>query len=150
MQACSHENFLIFQDSAQKAPAGQNPRPYGSAHRQTTAPHRRIPVFGLSLIHIWLTRVISRLGYLAAILVFAADFFLSVWTEGGMQLSGIWPVLTNFPVMLGHLMHALTLSISIVVVAVPEGLPMMITVVLSSNMLRMMRDHVLVLSLIHI
>lgn len=67
-----------------------------------------------------------------------------------MQLSGIWPVLTNFPVMLGHLMHALTLSISIVVVAVPEGLPMMITVVLSSNMLRMMRDHVLVRKLVGI
>ena len=47
-------------------------------------------------------------------------------------------------------MHALTLSISIVVVAVPEGLPMMITVVLSSNMLRMMRDHVLVRKLVGI
>lgn len=120
---------------------------YGDMARQMQEETRESP---LKVRLNGLTRVISRLGYLAAILVFAADFFLSVWTEGGMQLSGIWPVLTNFPVMLGHLMHALTLSISIVVVAVPEGLPMMITVVLSSNMLRMMRDHVLVRKLVGI
>ena len=45
---------------------------------------------------------------------------------------------------------ALTLAIAIVVVAVPEGLPMMITVVLSSNMRRMLRDHVLVRKLVGI
>ncbi|MFR4008747.1 MAG: hypothetical protein ACLT0Y_05365 [Christensenellales bacterium] len=70
--------------------------------------------------------------------------------ESGRQLSSLWPVLCNFPVLLGHFMHALTLAISIVVVAVPEGLPMMITVVLSSNMLRMTRDHVLVRKLVGI
>ena len=42
------------------------------------------------------------------------------------------------------MLHALTLAITVVVVAVPEGLPMMITVVLSANMRRMLRDHVLV------
>ena len=82
---------------------------YGDMARQMQEETRESP---LKVRLNGLTRVISRLGYLAAILVFAADFFLSVWTEGGMQLSGIWPVLTNFPVMLGHLMHALTLSIT--------------------------------------
>lgn len=48
------------------------------------------------------------------------------------------------------MLHALTLGITVVVVAVPEGLPMMITVVLSSNMRRMLKDHVLVRKLVGI
>jgi P-type E1-E2 ATPase len=40
--------------------------------------------------------------------------------------------------------------ITVIVVASPEGLPMMITVVLSSNMKRMMRDGVLVKKLVGI
>ena len=79
--------------------ARRQPDLYGDMARQMQEETRESP---LKVRLNGLTRVISRLGYLAAILVFAADFFLSVWTEGGMQLSGIWPVLTNFPVMLGH------------------------------------------------
>ena len=52
--------------------------------------------------------------------------------------------------MFAYLLHALTLAITVVVVAVPEGLPMMITVVLSSNMSRMLKDHVLVRKLVGI
>ena len=46
--------------------------------------------------------------------------------------------------------HAVTLAVSVTVVAVPEGLPMMITVVLSSNMKKMARDNVLVKKLVGI
>ena len=56
----------------------------------------------------------------------------------------------SVPVLLEHVMHAVTLAITVVVVAVPEGLPMMITVVLSSNMRRMLKDHVLVRKLVGI
>lgn len=59
-------------------------------------------------------------------------------------------MVSNFPVLFGHLIHALTLGITVVVMAVPEGLPMMITVVLSSNMRRMLKDHVLVRKLVGI
>lgn len=45
---------------------------------------------------------------------------------------------------LSHILHAVTLAVTVIVVAVPEGLPMMITVVLSANVVRMMRGHVLV------
>ena len=120
---------------------------YGDMARQMQEETRESP---LRVRLNGLTRVISRLGYLAAVLVFSADFGYSLWVESGRQLSSLWPVLCNFPVLLGHFMHALTLAISIVVVAVPEGLPMMITVVLSSNMLRMTRDHVLVRKLVGI
>ena len=44
--------------------------------------------------------------------------------------------------VLKELMSAFTLALSVVVVAVPEGLPMMITVVLSSNMVRLQRQSV--------
>jgi len=46
--------------------------------------------------------------------------------------------------MLSTLLSAVTLAVSVVVVAVPEGLPMMITVVLSSNMKKMINDNVIV------
>ena len=44
----------------------------------------------------------------------------------------------------------MTLSVTIIVVAVPEGLPMMITLVLSSNMKRMLKDNILVRKLVGI
>ena len=46
--------------------------------------------------------------------------------------------------MLSYILYALTLCVTIIVVAVPEGLPMMITLVLSSNMKRMLKNNVLV------
>ena len=52
--------------------------------------------------------------------------------------------------MAQNLIHSLLLAISIIVVAVPEGLPMMITVVLSSNMMRMQRAGVMVRKLVGI
>ena len=50
----------------------------------------------------------------------------------------------NFPLITSYILYALTLSVTIIVVAVPEGLPMMITLVLSSNMRRMLKNNVLV------
>ena len=52
--------------------------------------------------------------------------------------------------MFGYILKALTLSVTIIVVAVPEGLPMMITLVLSSNMKRMLKSHILVRKLMGI
>jgi magnesium-transporting ATPase (P-type) len=49
-----------------------------------------------------------------------------------------------------HLLKALTLAVTVIVMAVPEGLPMMITVVLSANMKRMLKDNVFVRKLIGI
>ena len=52
--------------------------------------------------------------------------------------------------MINYVIYALTLSVTIIIVAVPEGLPMMITLVLSSNMKRMIKDNVLVRKMIGI
>ena len=49
-----------------------------------------------------------------------------------------------------NILYALTLSITVIVVTVPEGLPMMITLVLSSNMKKMLKNNVLVRKLVGI
>lgn len=90
-----------------------------------------------------LAKTLSRLGYIAAGLVAAADLFHAFFLSGGVALADSSAVITT-------LLHAVTLAITVVVVAVPEGLPMMITVVLSSNMRRMLKDHVLVRKLVGI
>ena len=59
-------------------------------------------------------------------------------------------MLTSFNTLVPHLLYSLTLGITIIVVAVPEGLPMMITLVLSSNMKRLLKENVLVRKLVGI
>ncbi len=97
-----------------------------------------------------LARSISRLGYVAAALVALAYLFNTFFIDTGFVWSKTLIMLSDVKFVLSKLLNALTLAVSIVVVAVPEGLPMMITVVLSSNMKRMMRDSVLVRKLVGI
>ena len=97
-----------------------------------------------------LAKQISRLGYTAAILIAFADLFNAIVMDNDYTWSLIVAELRNLPAMAQNLMHSLLLAISVVVVAVPEGLPMMITVVLSSNMMRMQKDHVMVRKLVGI
>ncbi|MBR6748485.1 MAG: calcium-translocating P-type ATPase, PMCA-type [Clostridia bacterium] len=97
-----------------------------------------------------LARTISRLGYGAAVLVGLADLFESIVLASHWNPILIETILTTPTLVLTKLLHALTLAITVVVVAVPEGLPMMITVVLSANMRRLLRDQVLVRRLVGI
>ena len=97
-----------------------------------------------------LARVISKIGYVGAFLASLSYLFSSIIIENNFDLDLIIATITDFPVMFSHLLYALTLSVTIIVVAVPEGLPMMITLVLSSNMKRMLKDNVLVRKLVGI
>ena len=87
---------------------------------------------------------ISRLGYLAAVLVALADLFHALFIATQGDPSAITAQLTDLPYLFELLFHAFTLGLTVIVVAVPEGLPMMIAVVLSSNIRRMVKDRVLV------
>ena len=91
-----------------------------------------------------LANQISKIGYLGAILVSISYLFSVIVIENNYDINYIRDTITNIPLLLGHILHALTLSVTIIVVAVPEGLPMMITLVLSSNMKRMLKSNVLV------
>lgn len=93
---------------------------------------------------------ISRLGYAGAVLVALANLFYSIVIANGFNGAAIMHSLSTPGVMAINLINALTLAISVIVVAIPEGLPLMITVVLSSNMKRMLKDNVLVRKLVGI
>ncbi len=93
-----------------------------------------------------LARQISRLGYVAAVLV-AVVYLLGafVFHDGeGFDRALMLAKLSDWRYVWETLFHALTLGLTVLVVAVPEGLPMMIAVVLSSNIQRMVKDEVLV------
>ena len=97
-----------------------------------------------------LARSISRIGYISAGIVAAVYLADSFWFDAGQNAAAALLRLTDPAFVLRELSHALTLAISILVVAVPEGLPMMITVVLAANMKKMMKHGVLVRRLVGI
>ncbi len=97
-----------------------------------------------------LAKTISKLGYIAAALIALAYLFNAFVIDAGFVWGNTLLMLKDTRLLLSKLLGALTLAVSIVVVAVPEGLPMMITVVLSSNMKKMMRDNVLVKKMVGI
>ncbi len=97
-----------------------------------------------------LAKSISKLGYCAAALIAVSDLFCEIVLSQQPFTSLLDISLPSLYQFTEYLLHALTLAITIVVVAVPEGLPMMITVVLSSNMLRMLADQVMVRKLVGI
>lgn len=97
-----------------------------------------------------LAKVISRIGYIGAFLVSISYLFSVIVLKNNFNLDLIKETITNFPLITGHILYALTLSVTIIVVAVPEGLPMMITLVLSSNMKRMLKDKVMVRKMVGI
>ena len=120
---------------------------YGGVAREVQEDARESP---LRVRLAGLAKALSRLGYIAAALVAVADLFHSFLLDNAFDPARIAAAFTDAPTVIGHLLHAITLAITVVVVAVPEGLPMMITVVLSSNMRRMLKDHVLVRKLVGI
>ncbi len=91
-----------------------------------------------------LAKIISKIGYIGAFVVSFSYLFNKIVMENNFDLDLIMATLTTPKIIINHLIYALTLSVTIIIVAVPEGLPMMITLVLSSNMKRMLKDNVLV------
>ncbi len=95
-----------------------------------------------------LAKIISRLGYLGAFVVCVVYLFINIVVNNNYDLELIIDTITNFEQITNYLLYALTLSVTIIVVAVPEGLPMMITLVLSSNMKKMLKDNVLIRNMV--
>jgi Ca2+-transporting ATPase len=91
-----------------------------------------------------LAGIISKIGYVGAFLVSLSYLFSMIVIRNNFDINLIKETATNFPLMTGYILYALTLSVTIIVVAVPEGLPMMITLVLSSNMKKMLKSNVMV------
>ncbi|MCF0233477.1 MAG: HAD-IC family P-type ATPase, partial [Thermoguttaceae bacterium] len=85
------------------------------------------------------------IGFLAGIPMFlaAATILLGVWgiAQGGVNME-------NGVALLKSALLAFVVAVAVIVVAVPEGLPMMVTVSLALNMMKMARENCLVRRLV--
>ena len=92
-----------------------------------------------------LAQKISRFGYSGGVLIAVAVMVHK------LVVTGSWSTYMSQPaVVLNDLLQALILAIIIIVMAVPEGLPLMIAIVSSLNMRKMLADNVLVRKLVGI
>ncbi len=96
-----------------------------------------------------LAKVISRIGYIAASLIAVAYLFSKVFIINNFNLTIIRETIT-LNKFFSLILEALTLAVSVLVMSVPEGLPMMITLVLSTNSKKMLKDNVLVRKMVGI
>jgi P-type Ca2+ transporter type 2C len=93
---------------------------------------------------------ISTLGYIGAILIGLSFLFKQFVVDQGYDMTKMISYMTNWQLALKDSVTALILGIIIIVVAVPEGLPMMIAIVLSLNMRKLLKAKVLVRKLLGI
>ena len=87
---------------------------------------------------------ISKIGYIMAAIVAVAYLFNTIVIDNGFDSSKILESIKNYKYLIETILHALTLMITVVVVSAPEGLPMMITVVLSANMKKLIKNNIFV------
>ncbi len=91
-----------------------------------------------------LAKQITYLGYTAALLIAAVYIFNAVVLDSGLNAAVMLMKLKDFRYVIKTLLDAFMLALTVVIVTVPEGLPLMVSVVLSSNIKKMIRDMVLV------
>ncbi len=93
---------------------------------------------------------ISKFTYIGSISIASAFMFKKIIIDNGLDIVRITSYLSNWQNVTNDLVTAVILAIIIIVVAIPEGLPMMIAVVLSLNMRKLLDDNILVRKLIGI
>lgn len=91
-----------------------------------------------------LAKIISRIGYIGAILASISNIFNTVFISNNFDKAIILSLITNPKYVVDLIIETITLAVTIIIVCVPEGLPMMVALVLSSNMKRMLKNNVLV------
>lgn len=92
---------------------------------------------------------IAKFGYIGATLIFIAFMLNNIfWTALPEGVTSYWDQATG--VIVGNFVTAAILAIIVIVVAVPEGLPMMIAMVLAINMKKLLSVKVLVRKLLGI
>lgn len=97
-----------------------------------------------------LAKVISRIGYIGSVLVVISYLFSVIVIKNNFDMDLIMNTVTDYKLMIDYLIYSLTLCVTVIIVAVPEGLPMMVALVLSSNMKRMLKSNVLVRKMVGI
>lgn len=97
-----------------------------------------------------LASIISKIGYVGAFLVFFSYLFSSIVIANNFNLNLIISCVSNVSLMIDYVIYALTLAVTIIIVSVPEGLPMMVALVLSTNMKKMIKKNILVKKMVGI
>jgi len=95
---------------------------------------------------------VATFGYFGASLIAVSFMFKQIVLDNNWEMAGISDYLSaaNWQVALHDIVTSIILAIIVIVVAVPEGLPMMIAIVLSLNMRKLLKAKVLVRKLLGI
>ena len=88
---------------------------------------------------------ISKFGYIGGVAIALAYIFDKIVIHNGFNMAAITAFCSNDPMnVLNIIVEAVMLAVIIIVMAVPEGLPLMIAIVSAQNMGKMLKDNVLV------
>ena len=87
---------------------------------------------------------ISKFGYIGGIAIAVAFMFERIVIQNGWDMEKIAPYCSDVMTLLNDFVGAIMLAVIIIVMAVPEGLPLMISIVSAQNMGKMLKDNVLV------
>jgi len=123
---------------------------YGRLAKELSAEDRETPLQAKLSV---LAGQIGWFGLFGGIAIALAFMGQNLFMERGLTLSTVVPYITdgaNLMPLLSDLVTAVILAAVIIVVAVPEGLPMMVAIVLSLNMRKLLQDRVLVRKLLGI
>jgi len=120
---------------------------YGSMTHELGADTRKSPLV-VKLTN--LAKGISRFGYIGGIFIVLFFMFREAILANNFDPYLISQYFANIPQVISDLVEAIIWGIIIIVVAVPEGLPLMIAIVCSLNMNKMFKDNVLVRKLVGI
>ncbi|MDR1069801.1 MAG: calcium-translocating P-type ATPase, PMCA-type [Gracilibacteraceae bacterium] len=88
---------------------------------------------------------ISRFGYIGGVLIAVAFMINSIFISPDLADGAVtYLSAANAPQIIRDIVASVTLAIVIIVVAVPEGLPMMIALVSGLNMKKLLKDNILI------
>ena len=93
---------------------------------------------------------ISKFGYIGGCAIAVAYLFQKIIIHNGFDLVQIGAYFSNWMTVANDLVVAVMLAVIIIVMAVPEGLPLMIALVSALNMRKMLKDNVLVRTIVGI
>lgn len=87
---------------------------------------------------------ISKFGYIGGVAIAVAFLFCSIFVHNNFDMELIRAFCSDWLNIFGAVIEAVMLAVIIIVMAVPEGLPLMIAIVSAQNMGKMLKDNVLV------
>ncbi len=120
---------------------------YGRLTLQAQEDERKSP---LTVKLTKLAKDISKFGYIGATLVFLMFIFQKVFAENNFDMLLISRYFSDISQVISDIVEAIIICITVIVVAVPEGLPLMIAIVCSLNMRNMLNSNVLVRKIVGI